>query len=520
MPDDPLELLEVRLSRVEESLRAIEARLSRLDGRRSDGTPASAGVIPTESEFPFDAALIARSVLIVGGGYVLRALTELHVVGDLAGVALGLLYALFWIWAADRAMSRGRRMVALFDAGTAAGIAAALIWEATSRFHLITVAVASSLVVIVAFAICFVARRQQSTAIAMMAAVMTTVACIGLAVSTVDPVAPTIAASIVGVVLSWLSIKPVTLVVAVASDMLAIALAVITAVREPAPGVTAAELALIGVAALWLLTNELGQSVVAAIVGLGGAAVVAQVHGAHVVPVAIACLVVGAAVYTRALTRPEARTLLIGGAAAVGIGSFLALPPSAVAIVWAIAASISAAVGMNIFAACWALAASVAAGLPAAFVTAFFSSSPATLRPSLPLVVLCVCGAVAVWISAREAKGTRLTLLVVTTLVFVVIALSGIANFATDRPAVAIVRTFILATAAVLLSLLSGFVTEAKTIATMVLILGGVKLLVEDLRVGRAATVVVALALYGCALLIVARRRVNAFSDSRPSPPA
>lgn len=520
MPDDALEILEVRLARVEESLRAIEGRLSLLDGRRPQGAPASAGAVPVESESPFDATLVARSVLIVGGGYVLRALTELHVVGDLAGVALGLLYALFWIWAADRAMSRGRRMVALFDAGTAAGIAGALIWEATSRFHLLTVSVASALVVIVAFAICFVARRQQSTTMAMMASVMTTMACIGLTVSTVDPVAPMVAASIVGVVLSRVSIKPVTLVVAAASDMLAVALAVITAVREPAQGVLAAELALIAVAALWLLSSELGQSVVATIVGLGGAAVIAQVHGAHVVPVAIACLVIGAAIYAKAFARPAARTLLIAGAAAVGIGSLLALRPSAVAMAWAIAAAVSAAVGMNIFAACWALAASVVAGLPAAFIAAFFSSSPATLRPSLPLLVVCLSGAVAVWISAREARGTRLTLLGITTLIFMVIVLPGFANLAPDRPAVALARTFVLAAAAVLLAMLSVFIAEAKTIATIVLILGGAKLLIEDLRVGRASTVVVALALYGFALLIVARRRVNAVSDSRPTAPA
>src|SRR5204862_7673283 len=67
-----------------------------------------------------DFALIGRSILIVGGAFLLRALTEAGWVPQLAGVALGFVYAMAWIVVAPE---------------TAALIAGALIVEATIRFH-------------------------------------------------------------------------------------------------------------------------------------------------------------------------------------------------------------------------------------------------------------------------------------------------------------------------------------------------------------------------------------------------
>ena len=70
-------------------------------------------------------------------------------------------------------------------------------------------------------------------------------------------------------------------------------------------------------------------------------------------------------------------------------------------------------------------------------------------------------------------------------------------------------RSVILALAAVLLSLLGRVRPEAAILARVVLVFAGLKLLVEDFRVGRATTIVVALAVYGTAMVILARRRTS-----------
>jgi hypothetical protein len=86
-----------------------------------------------------------------------------------------------------------------------------------------------------------------------------------------------------------------------------------------------------------------------------------------------------------------------------------------------------------------------------------------------------------------------------------VAAVSGVLP---DTPmTIALIRTLTLALLAILLALLSRLTGsgEAMTIARVVLAVGGLKLLAEDMRVGRAAMLVVAFVAYGCAMLLVAR---------------
>jgi hypothetical protein len=68
-------------------------------------------------------------------------------------------------------------------------------------------------------------------------------------------------------------------------------------------------------------------------------------------------------------------------------------------------------------------------------------------------------------------------------------------------------RSVAIAVTAVLLSVLGQVRADAARLAPLVLVLGGIKLLVEDFRTGGAATIAVALAAYGAAMVIIARRR-------------
>jgi cyanate permease len=77
------------------------------------------------------------------------------------------------------------------------------------------------------------------------------------------------------------------------------------------------------------------------------------------------------------------------------------------------------------------------------------------------------------------------------------------------------VRTGAIALVAFALSFLSRKIGEAQTLAWILLVFGGVKLLAQDLAIGNATSLVVGLALYGGAIVLVAHRRGT--TDARQS---
>jgi hypothetical protein len=513
MADDALDALAARLALVEERLAKLEAAPHLGDAQpvlQSRATPPQPQPAPPVSSI--DATLIGKSVLIIGGGYVLRALTEMGVLAQSAGVALGLVYALFWMFAADRAMKRGKTIVALFDATTAALIAASLIWESTTRFHLLSSAVASLLVVLIAFALLAIARRQHSPAIALIAVVMASMTSIGIAIGTAKLVAPACAVAVIGLAVSafdWPVYIP--LIIAAANDSIALPLVVMTVMAPRDAG--RVDIALIAFAVLWLVVPatkrevawpQLGQAVIATLIGLGGAAIVG-----HGTTVAAACLLIAALTYWAAFLRARddaAIVLAITGAVALAIGTLLTLQPFALAMVWAAAAAASSLIArrwswhsMNTHAACWALAAAVAAGLPRAIVIAS--------APSPAVVIVGLAAAIALWSAPSQSHRSRLVLLAIVTLTAIVVMVGGLSDLMTSRAILAMTRTVALSVAAVVLAGMASRVDEAKSLARILLVVGGAKLLLEDLTAGRAVTIVVALAVYGGAIVIVARAR-------------
>ncbi|MGZ8831549.1 MAG: hypothetical protein ACXW2Q_14355 [Thermoanaerobaculia bacterium] len=510
MSDNALDVLAARLALVEERLARLEA--AHLGHAQPDLLNRATPPQPAEPVSPIDATLIGKSVLIIGGGYLFRALTEMGVLAQSAGIALGLVYALFWMFVADRAMKRGQTNVALFDATTAALIAASLMWESTTRFHLLSSAVASLLVVLVAFALLAIAWRQHSPAIALIAVVMASVTSIGIAIGTAQLVAPVCAVAVIGLAVSafdWPVYIPS--IIAASNDSLALPLVVMTMMAPRDARLV--QIALIALAVLWLVVPaikrevawpQLGQAVIATLIGLGGAALVG--HGT-IVPAA--CLAIAALSYAAAFLRARddaAIVLAIAGAVALAIGTYLLLQPFALAIVWAAAAATSSLIArrrswysMNVQAACWALAAAMAAGLPQAIVSAS--------KPSPAVVIVGVVAAIALWSAPSQSHRSRLVLLAIVTLTAIVVMVGGLSNLMTSRAILAMTRTAALSIAAIVLAGMGSRVDEARSLARILLVAGGAKLLLEDLSAGRAVTIVVALALYGGAIVIVARAR-------------
>jgi hypothetical protein len=172
--------------------------------------------------------------------------------------------------------------------------------------------------------------------------------------------------------------------------------------------------------------------------------------------------------------------------------------------------------------ACYALAGALASNLLTASATRL--AGPAQWRAlGLPALIVTVSavGSLAI-LSAKlpatmTARSARLVLLGIAALgmaaaaVQVCLPLAMVAT-GVDGGALATVRTVVIAAAAVALAWLAGtgVVTEALWATYGVLVLGAVKLLLEDFTQSRPATLFLALAAYGGALITaprLARRR-------------
>jgi hypothetical protein len=154
-----LECLTRQLSDVERRLATLESRWDDRDAR--DPLPAPAGAAaPHAAASPPDqpggplastlVVLLGRSLVVLGGGYLLRALTEAGMMPRRVGPFVGLLYAAWWLGQADRAAGRGRGTEAVFHGVASALIAYPLLVEATLRLRAMEGPVAAA--VLVAFA--------------------------------------------------------------------------------------------------------------------------------------------------------------------------------------------------------------------------------------------------------------------------------------------------------------------------------------------------------------------------------
>lgn len=81
--------------------------------------------------------IIGKALLGIAGAYLLRALTELGVLPQTPGVAVGILYAILWLWVAAR-LPAERKLAITVNGLTSVLILAPLLWEATIRFHAIS----------------------------------------------------------------------------------------------------------------------------------------------------------------------------------------------------------------------------------------------------------------------------------------------------------------------------------------------------------------------------------------------
>lgn len=455
--DQRLLQIEERLSRLENASRSLSASASIGDGSEADaGTGETAGVPML--------ALAGKSILILGGAFFLRAATESTTLPQHIGVALGLLYATVWIAAAAFAARAGRRSAAVFHCVAAAAVAYPIVWEATTHFHVLSAVTGALLLAGFSIALIVVAHLNALPLPAWIAAAGATWVALLLAYATRELIPFVLALTLIGIVAIILSMSYVGWLLATESDLFAIFLIMVTLIDPLKDNRYPVVASLLFFAVGWMAVTWRAsiQVAVASWIGIAGA-------------------------------------------------SALVLPPSATTILWGFAAVVAAEIArrtsLRVFAlqsAAWGILAAIGGGL-FSFAAAVLVGNDAVVTPvpaliaaalcliafarlnfaRVPLLAIAVCGAAAVTIHATAT------------------AISGGAD------SQALVRTIVLAAAAVGLASIgrTWSMPEASQLAVGILALTGLKVIAQELRGGTAAIIFIALAVYGSAMLTIARLR-------------
>ncbi len=187
-----VEELDRNMKQVQSRLRALEKHsattaselLSRPPSPEATVTETSAPVVTEAAISAGTVSLVGRSLMVLAGAYLLRAVTDSGAIPALAGVAAGLIYATWWLVSSDRAAGSKKRMSAGFHAFTAMVIAYPLIGEATARMGLVGASAGASLVAFFFVLALAVAWRRDLAAVAWTNVILAIVTTLGLFVAT------------------------------------------------------------------------------------------------------------------------------------------------------------------------------------------------------------------------------------------------------------------------------------------------------------------------------------------------
>lgn len=527
-------------------------------------------ILPTGLGLTEALSLGGRTFLVLAGAFVLRHLTESQTLPAWLGVALGFAYAGTWVFMADLAGRAGRPWSAGFHGLAAIAVGLPLLFEAASRFKLLSPLPAAGLLLALTAVALTVAVRRRLHGLAWLVTVGGTLTAVALmlvsgrlAPATAYLILLGVATLWLGYVVDWVYLRwPVAL----ATDLVMIFLALRAGAQATAEGPTTALLvqALLvagyfgSFAARTLLLQrkvvffEMFQTAAAILVGLGGAVLVASRSGSGRPALGAVSMLFGAGAYAVAFAFVERRQKIrenfyfYASVAIVFVlaGTTLVLPEAALAVVWAALATGAALLARRERSATLALHAS-AYGVAAALGGDLIRHAGETLvgapevawSPAGIASVLVAAGmAVTAWLTAGAegparplARMPRFLLVLALALSVTGVLTGWIAPLLAGEPGagaspavLAAVRTAVLACGTVLLAWLgrSPRWQEAGWLAYPALVVTGAKILLEDLRTGRPATQVLTFAFYGAALILVPRLRARKKEAAAAAPPA
>ncbi len=560
MPQSPSEL-EAQVAVLVETVRKLEGRVAELErggaaearraGAPRPGADTAARARSDALALASTAPLVGRTLLVLAGAFVLRALTDAGTLPAWLGVVLGLAYAGTWLALSDRAAGARAPTSAAFHAFSAVVIGFPLLFEAGTRLRLLGPLAAAALLAALTAGALRVAARRRLEGLAWIAALGGAATAVALAASSgrAAPAALYLvllgAATLwLGYVLDWFALRwPVALL----ADGVVLVLA-LGAGRGRSPDSAAAALVVLGalvaaylgsIATRTLLLGrsvvpfEVAQAIAAIALGLGGAAHVTARAGMGAAPVGVVSIAFGAAAYAVAfafLERQKGRAnFYFYTSAAIAFvlgGGVLLLPWSALGLACAALAVGAGALGrtsgrltLAVHAALYALAASIASGLLGRATGALLGGPEALAAAVSPLATLALVAAAATaWLTAAAPPRTgpwdhaaQLLLVMACAWSAAGTACGLLAPLAgaADPGAVAALRTTTLAAAALALAALgrSGAWVEARWLAYPLLGVAGMKVLLEDLPRGRPASLFLSFAACGAVLLLVPRLR-------------
>ncbi|HEX6202990.1 MAG TPA: hypothetical protein VF100_08305, partial [Thermoanaerobaculia bacterium] len=572
--------LDRRLERIERRLaeRALEGPAARqaavgeaaaaeAAGDRADAAPvpAAAGdaAPPTEHwALPEELTYVGRTLLVLGGAYLIRAATESGALPAALGVALGLLYGAAWIGLAWRAAGAGRRHSAVAHGIAAAAVALPLVWETTVRFGLLPPALGAALLLAVLAGLYGVAWHRDLPALAWVAGVGGFVAATTTMLGS-SALPPYVAVLVLlgGLVLAsepGRDLLVLAWATAIGADLGVLILSVAAAAgdsRVDPAAAMAAQLLLpvvyLGLFAVFALRGRrpldafaVLQSIAAVVLGLSGMlACVGRAEG--LAPAAGGLtLALGLAAYVLAFRVVDrSRRDLFHYLGALGTvftlcGTGLLLPRPEV--LWALLVPLAAAAGwrlgrisLSLHAAAFAVAAAWASGLLVdGLRTLLAPAGTAWGRPdgTALLALVATLLALAVPAPAGPYQGRVRTAARIVLLLVAVVGLEDLAvragawalglapAAATDPGVLAALRTTVVALAAVALAAASRLdhLAAARWLVYPVLLTGGLKLLFEDFLAGRPATLVLSFLAFGAALIVAPRLVARERRETRP----
>jgi hypothetical protein len=569
-----------RLAALERQLLDLQRKVERLEKRMDagvllPGAPASPTQTPGEDAelgtiaFNFTSLLTlsGRSLIILGGAYLIRAITESRVLPAAAGVALGMAYAGLWILAAGRAASKGLKGDATFHVVVATVIAFPLIFEATVRFHFLgpqTSAIALGFMVVFALAIAWRFNHQIMAWIITVAALITAVVLIA---NTGAVLAIEAFLLVLGLSTLWLGYDrhwtllrwPAALVV----DFVALGLVLRAAGPErpdPPAMVIGLLMVLVGsyiasfavrtlVRGREVLPFEIFQTAASLVLGLGGSVVVVRAAHAAAEPLGVISLALGAGSYAVAyafISRTHGKNVnfyfytalalvftLAGLSLLLGV-TLLILSFCALAVIVTLLGRRFNHPALLLHGFAYLLGAAWVSGLLKDAGSYLLGDAAAHVRESGWigwLVLLASVGCALTLNRKRESQvvlmtrvarlgqvGLLVLLLGGTTIYLVVVLITHLLGHPLEQGGIAILRTAVFACSAVALaaSARRWAIHEMGWLAWVLLGGTGLEVLVEDLRYSGPSLLFIAFAIIGIAFILVPKLLSKTRPENRP----
>lgn len=550
---DPFLQVHDRLQELERRVAALESRselpVSRPPTRTLLGSKPEEQEKRKRGEATSAVPVLGKAVLAIAGAYLLRAIAESGAIPRRLLLLVAIAYGGVWLIWATRARRKSHFASTVFGI-TAALILAPLLWEGTVRFQDLPSGLASAVLLGYVALSLGLAWREQLMAIPWIAVVTAVGTLLALLIATHELGSLTVGLLAIALMTEtaslsgrWLSLRALP---ALGTDFAIAVLGIVMTSPEGVPAgyrplstgeinalcitlflIYGGSLAVrgFGMTRKWTLA-EVAQAAVA--FALGTWVSLRATHGGAAAAFGTIFLVLGAACYWGALHRftgfEMRRNRRVSQNYAAGLmlaGIFLVFGGNLQAVLLSLAAVASVALFsrtgyliLGIHGTFYLLVASILCGLFGYSARALAGTVPRWPEWSFWIVALAASASYVIGSHARrEGWETRALWVVPAALVglavaaLVVAGLAGLGVVDLSASRLSMVRTVVTCLVALALGYAGsrGSRVELGWVAYGAIVLGALKLLVEDLRFGNAGTLMVSLLFYGLALILLPR---------------